>query len=329
MRSFLEWLWDEVVGPVLHAFNFESLGLLSEYNLPDNLIKAAQLTPQRHVDRSQDSNPDKLSNYQNLMEQHPNIASSTSSARPSKARSRAQADTTGPKFPRVHWIGIGHMAAFPFHAAGYGSCKPPQNTMSCVISSYASTLTTRAYAKQKPVALESSSSSLLLVAMPRTPNASDLPGVEREATSIQHIVQESITVNLRKQPPVKTILGDLPLYNSVHFACHGYADPRSPFRSGLLLCGNEPEKDFQKNTRENMLTVETISSINTERSQLAFLSACSTAENASSILMDEGIHLAGGFQLAGYPHVIASLWEANDNLSVEVAKKFRISRTGG
>ena len=319
MRSFLEWLWDEVVGPVLHAFNFESLGVLSEYNLPDSLIKAAQLTLQRHVDRSQDSNPDKLSIYQDLMEQHPNIVSS---ARPSKARSRAQADTTGPNFPRVHWIGIGHMAAFPFHAAGYGSCNPPQNTMSCVISSYASTLTARAYAKHKPVALESRSSTLLLVAMPTTPSQSPLPGVEREATSIQHTVQGFIAVKLRKLPPVKIILDDLPLYSSVHFACHGYADPRSPFRSGLLLCGNEPQKSFQENTRESILTVETISSINTERSQLAFLSACCTAENASLVLMDEGIHLAGGFQLAGYPHVIASLWEADDDLSVEVAKKF-------
>jgi len=71
-----------------------------------------------------------------------------------------------------------------------------------------------------------------------------------------------------------------------------------------------------------VLTVETISSINTQRSLLAFLSACCTAENASSVLMDEGIHLAGGFQLAGYPHVIASLWEADDALSVAVAKKF-------
>ena len=99
--------------------------------------------------------------------------------------------------------------------------------------------------------------------MPRTPNQSDLPGVEREVTSVQHTVQGFIAVKSRKLPPLTTILDDLPLYNSVHFACHGYADPRSPFRSGLLLCGNEPEKDFQKNTRESILTVETISSINT------------------------------------------------------------------
>ena len=37
--------------------------------------------------------------------------------------------------------------------------------------------------------------------------------------------------------------------------------------------------------------------------------------------MDEGIHLAGGFLVAGYSHVIASFWEADDDLSVEIAKK--------
>ncbi len=316
MRSFLEWLWEEVVGPVLHAFQFRPLEALSKR------INAPQRTIPRRVDRSQESDLDNLSQCQSLMVQHPNIATSISSARHSKARSSAQADATGSKVPRVHWIGIAHMAAFPFHAAGYGYSNQPQNTMSCVISSYASTLAARAYAKQKPVALESRSSALLLVAMPKTPNQNDLPGVGREVTSIEHTVPESIAVKVRKLPPKKVILDDLPLYDSVHFACHGFADPQSPFRSGLLLCGNEPEKSFEKNTRESILTVENISSINTERSQLAFLSACCTAENASMILMDEGIHLAGGFQLAGYPHVIASLWEADDLLSVEVAKKF-------
>ena len=67
--------------------------------------------------------------------------------------------------------------------------------------------------------------------------------------------------------------------------------------------------------RNSKLTVETMSSINTERSPLAFLSACCTAENAFSVLMDEGIHLAGAFQLARYPHAIASLWEADDAVS--------------
>ena len=106
---------------------------------------------------------------------------------------------------------------------------------------------------------------------------------------------------------MKVVMDDLPYYDFVHFACHGYADPQSPFRSGLLLCGNEPDKGFDENIRNSILTVETVSSINIERSQLAFLSACCIAESAYLVLMDEGIHLADGFQLAGYPHVIASL----------------------
>ena len=55
---------------------------------------------------------------------------------------------------------------------------------------------------------------------------------------------------------------------------------------------------------------------------MAYLSACCTAESASLRLMDEGIHLASGFQTAGYPHVVASLWQADDDLSIQVARKF-------
>lgn len=277
-----------------------------------------RLLQQRPADLSKGLDANKLAIYQELMKQHPNITSSTG---PFRARSRAQTGTAVPKFPRVHWIGVGHLGAFPFHAAGYGFQDPSRNTMSCAISSYASSLTSRAYAKQKPVLLKPSS-ALLLVTMPETPNESDLPGVKREARVIQKTMEGLMAVKLREMVPMKVILDDLPHYNSVHFACHGYADPQSPFRSGLLLCGDEPEKGFDKNIRNSTLTVEIVSSINTERSQLAFLSACCTAENASLVLMDEGIDLAGGFQLAGYPHVIASLWEADDYLSVAVADRF-------
>jgi CHAT domain-containing protein len=39
-------------------------------------------------------------------------------------------------------------------------------------------------------------------------------------------------------------------------------------------------------------------------------------------LADESIHLASSFQLAGFRHVIGTLWGADDNAAVEVAKKF-------
>lgn len=134
--------------------------------------------------------------------------------------------------------------------------------MSCAISSYASTLTAQIYAKQKLVTLKNGSSALLLVAMPKTPTQSDLRGAEREAKVIQDTFEGLMDVKLQKLPPVKRVLEDLPIYRYVFFACHGFADPQNPFRSGLLLCGNELGEGFNKNTRDSTLTVETVSSIN-------------------------------------------------------------------
>lgn len=319
---FLIWLWDQLVDPILQAFGFEASEILSISNLSDHQNKTSKISQCRQLDKSKALDSEMLTTYLELMKQYPNITSSASSTGPSEARFRGSRTNACPSFPRIHWIGVDHLSSFPFHAAGYGWQDPRRNTMSCVISSYASTLAAQAYAKQKLVTLEPRSSALLLVAMPKTPGHSDLPGVEREAKTIRSTLQGFMTIKLHELQPVYLILEDLPSYNFVHFACHSHADPRSPFRSGLLLCGDEPEKFFDENMRNSKLIVETMSLINTERSSLAFLSACCTAENAVSVLMDEGIHLAGAFQLAGYPHVIASLWEADDALSVAVAEKF-------
>jgi CHAT domain-containing protein len=47
-------------------------------------------------------------------------------------------------------------------------------------------------------------------------------------------------------------------------------------------------------------------------SKLAYLSACSTSDQPPR-LADEAVHITGAFQLAGYPHVIGSLWPVNDS----------------
>ena len=39
-------------------------------------------------------------------------------------------------------------------------------------------------------------------------------------------------------------------------------------------------------------------------------------------LLDEAIHIASAFQLAGFRHVIGTLWEINDGAALEIARRF-------
>ena len=68
--------------------------------------------------------------------------------------------------------------------------------------------------------------------------------------------------------------------------------------------------------------VATLAHTRLPHAQLAYLSACRTARNDSVDLIDEGIHLTSAFQLAGFPHVIGTLWPIFDATAVRVAKDF-------
>ncbi|MGA2929797.1 MAG: CHAT domain-containing protein [Solirubrobacteraceae bacterium] len=103
-----------------------------------------------------------------------------------------------------------------------------------------------------------------------------------------------------------------------HFACHAMSNFVNPSASYLLL------HDYQKHP----LTVVDVARLRLD-TELAFLSACATARTGAR-LPDEAIQLAAGFQLAGYRHVVATLWPIGDRLAVKVAKDiYTTIATGG
>lgn len=50
--------------------------------------------------------------------------------------------------------------------------------------------------------------------------------------------------------------------------------------------------------KKDKLNVRQISDVHLEGARMAYLSACSTAENRARTLLDEVVHLASGFQMA-------------------------------
>jgi CHAT domain-containing protein len=72
---------------------------------------------------------------------------------------------------------------------------------------------------------------------------------------------------------------------------------------------------------EERLAVKDLAT-STYQARVAYLSACSMAEVRVGSLSDENIHLAGVFQLTGFPNVIGSLWPVDDRAAAQLAGAF-------
>jgi CHAT domain-containing protein len=129
----------------------------------------------------------------------------------------------------------------------------------------------------------------------------------------------SFSVRTLTCPDVSEVLDCLGDHDMVHFACHGMSDIVDPSESCLIL-----QKRGQPDSGPvpDLLTVRQISEVQLRKLRIAFLSACSTAENKVMRLADEVIHLASGFQVAGIAHVIGSMWSSSDKICVDIAEEF-------
>jgi CHAT domain-containing protein len=151
----------------------------------------------------------------------------------------------------------------------------------------------------------------VIVAMPTTDLNEPLAHVRREAGTVAALLPD--TTVLIDPPPTKRAVLELLTDSAVaHFACHSVADPHRPAAGKLLLHDHH----------DDPLTVADVMAHRLDHGRLAYLSACRTAVVAATDLIDEVTHLTTAFQLAGYPHVVGTLWEINDPLAADIAHDF-------
>ncbi len=209
-------------------------------------------------------------------------------------------------WPRVWWVPTGQLAFLPLHAAGSrpGSGGAPGSVLDRVVSSYLPMVRSR-YASRGVPPLDGRPSALV-VSMPGTPGFADLPGAAGEAASLKALLDvEELTGGAATRAAV---LAALPAHRWAHFACHAQADVSTGANGRVLLYDHEAAP----------LTVREISRLRPATAELAYLSACRTSVGPRR-LADELVHLTGAFHMAGYRHVVGTLWQVYDDVAGHIA----------
>lgn len=198
-------------------------------------------------------------------------------------------------WPRICWIPTGPLVHLPLHAAGY------HHVVNKTILDRAISLVQNHTFRQKSEASRKPEHAVLI-------GMKELHNAPKEIEEVAKICQE-IEVQ-RPDPCTKKVLKALRSCDIFHFAGHGSSNALDPSKSALIL------------NNQDRLTVSSLFDINFHKQKpfLAFLSACSTGQIRQDKLVDEGLHLIAGCQVAGFQHVIGTLWEVNDALCIEVTR---------
>ncbi|MER6631072.1 CHAT domain-containing protein [Streptomyces sp. NPDC000987] len=209
----------------------------------------------------------------------------------------AEPAADGP-WPRIWWAPVGPLSLLPLHAAGHHRDGGPV-LLDRVVSSTTPTVRALGYARAGRRD-DRNEPRLLVVAMPHTPDAPDLPGAQAEADHLAALVPGA-TVLVGADATRDAVLDALPAGGWAHFACHGYSDPDNPSDSHLALHDHDRAP----------LRVLDLSRLRLRNAEFAFLSACDTARTTAR-LSDEAIHPLAAFQIAGFSQVVGTLWRVDD-----------------
>ncbi len=224
-------------------------------------------------------------------------------------------ETGGAKeLPRIWWVGGGIMSLIPLHAAGEYADNPMENATSHVVSSYVPTLKVlQSLRRRSPISISSEARKLMIVSMPVTPGTYNTLNTEQEVDAILKYSKSVANVTTLTRPTKDTVIEALKSSVFAHFACHGSVNLTETGKSALIV---------GRDTIQQLTVDEVLNTIMHSGAEIAYLSACSTAEIEPGNLIHESIHLVSAFQLAGFKSVIGTLWRAHDSTAVAIAGKF-------
>ncbi|KAJ4344620.1 uncharacterized protein N0V89_012364 [Didymosphaeria variabile] len=218
-------------------------------------------------------------------------------------------------WPRIWWIPTGPLAKFPIHAAGRHTDGSSNTVLDRAISSYSSSARALIYNRrsQPKVGEEPAlgQRKAILVSMQETPGQRSLEFASQEIEELKTLCSSMKLDVCVPEPTRESILPILRDCEIFHFAGHGRAHPLDPAKSALIL-------------QDRPLSVEDLLQANTSSHSvpfLAYLSACGTGQIKHEALVDEGLHLISACQLAGFQHVIGTLWEVRDKSCIDAATR--------
>lgn len=226
---------------------------------------------------------------------------------------------SAPDRPRLWWLPTGMLGLLPLHAAQHRGAEastvdggPARSVLECVTSSYAVTVGALAAARARGPRAAGPVPGLLVVSQ-----GSGM--LEHEARTLVAARPSSRTRLLAgSEATLDAVRAQLPDASLLHFACHGVMTPGSPLGGGLELA-------------DGRLTTETLWRSRPDDPQLVVVSACRTAPPAADPLGDadrgrerswEAVSLASTLHLAGYRHVIGTLWEVRDRAYSDITDLF-------
>ncbi|KAI0261958.1 CHAT domain-containing protein [Gloeopeniophorella convolvens] len=215
-------------------------------------------------------------------------------------------DLAIPEQSRVWWCPTSVFCSLPLHAAGPVSSDNgmKQYFSDIYISSYTPTLSALIEARERS-ARASGPPSLLIVGQPDI----TLPGVRGEIKVVRGIATSGTSL-VGRDATRATVMDHLPKHTLAHFACHGSLELEKPFDASFVLYDDE-----------GLTLLDVVKSKHPE-AELAFLSACHTAEWTDEHAPDEALHLTAAMHYCGFRSVVGTLWALADTDGRDISKHF-------